>query len=66
MQQYHDHYLLLDVLLLADVFENFRDTFYDDHKLDCLHYITLPSLSWSAALKFSGVKIDLITTPNST
>jgi len=61
MQQYHDHYLALDVLLLADVFENFGQSFYVDHKLDCLHYYTLPSLSWSAALKFTKVQVELLT-----
>ena len=37
----HDHYLLSDVLLLADVFENFRNSIYDQHRLDPLHFITL-------------------------
>jgi len=50
MQNYHDHYLLSDVLLLADVFENFRNSIYDQHRLDPLHFITLPSLAWASAL----------------
>ena len=63
MQQYHDHYLLSDVLLLADVFENFRNSVYAKHNLDCLHFVTLPSLAWAMALKHTGVKLDLITDP---
>jgi len=44
MQNYHDHYLLSDVLLLADVFENFRNSIYEQHRLDPRHFKTLPSL----------------------
>ena len=63
MKEYHDHYLLSDVLLLADVFENFRNSVYNDHKLDCLHFVTLPSLAWSAALHHTRARLDLITDP---
>jgi len=63
MKQYHDHYLLSDVLLLADVFENFRKSVYAQHRLYCLHFFTLPSLAWAMALKHTGVKLDLITNP---
>jgi len=61
MQQYHDHYRLSDVLLLADVDENFRYSVMEKHKLDCLHFFTLPSLAWSMALKHTKAKLDLIT-----
>jgi len=64
MQQYYDHYLLSDVLLLSDVFENFRKSIMDNHKLDCLHFVTLPSLSWTMALKHTGESLDLITDPD--
>ena len=64
LRDYHDHYLLSDVLLLADVFENFRDTILDEHKLDCLHFFTLPFLAWTSALKHTGAKLDLITDPD--
>ena len=63
LRAYHDHYLLSDVLLLADVFENFRNSVYAQHRIDCLHFFTLPSLSWAAALKFTGAKLDLLTDP---
>jgi len=61
MQQYHDHYLLTDVLLLADVFEYFRRSVLNTHKLDCLHFITLPSLAWAMALRHTRAKLDVIT-----
>jgi len=64
MREYHDHYLLTDVLLLVDVLEHFRQTVIKGHKLDCLHYITLPSLAWSMALKHTDVELDLITDPD--
>ena len=64
MQAYHDHYLMTDVLLLADVFERFRGMIMSEHNLDCLHFITLPSLAWAMALKYTGVKLDLITDPD--
>jgi len=63
-RQYHDHYLLSDVLLLADVFESFRRSVYVQHRLECLHFITLPSLSWAIALKMTRVKLNLLTNPD--
>jgi len=65
MQQYHDHYLKSDVLLLADVMENFRHTIYSKHVLDCLHFINLPSFAWTRALKHTEAELDLITDPDS-
>jgi len=35
-----------------------------EHNLDCLHFLTLPSLAWTLALKFTGVELDLITDPD--
>ena len=52
MQQYHDLYLNLDVLLLADVFENVRQTYILDYGLDTAHYYTLPGFTFDACLKF--------------
>jgi len=64
LRDYHDHYLLSDVLLLADVFQNLRQTIYDEHHLDPLHFITLPSLAWASAMKYTNAKLDLITDPD--
>ena len=63
LQQYHDHYLKSDVLLLADVFEHFRHDVLEKHGLDCLYFPTLASLAWSMALKHTQVELDLITDP---
>ena len=48
MGEYHDLYLQSDILLLADVFENFRRTCLEYYKLDPCHYFTSPALSWDA------------------
>ncbi|CAB3977707.1 Gastrula zinc finger [Paramuricea clavata] len=59
MRDYHDLYLETDVLLLADVFENFRRTCLENYKLDPAHYMSAPSLSWDAFLKQSGKVRDI-------
>ena len=55
MGQYHDLYLKSDVLLLADVFENFRKTCLGNIELDPANYVTSPGLSWDAMLKMTGI-----------
>ena len=42
---YHDLYVSLDVALLSDVFENFRDTSINIDKLDPAYYLSVPGLS---------------------
>lgn len=59
MQNYHDLYLKTDVLLLADVFESFRDMSLESYELDPLHYISLPGLSWDACLKKTKARLEL-------
>ena len=61
MDEYHDLYLKSDILLLADVFENFRKTCYQYYNLDPCHYCTSPDLSWDAMLKMTGIKLELMT-----
>ena len=61
--EFHDLYVLTDVLLLADVFERFRDMTLEYYKLDASHFFTSAGLAWQAALKMSGVCLDLITDP---
>ena len=59
--EYHDLYLKSDVLLLADVFENFRKTCLQYYKLDPCHYFRSPDLSWDAMLKMTNIKLELMT-----
>ena len=50
-----------DVLLLTDVFENFRDLCLKYYGLDPAHYFTLPNFAWDAMLHKTGVEIDPLT-----
>ena len=61
MGEYHDLYLKSDVLLLADVSENFRKTCLQYYKLDLCHYFTSLGLSWDAMLKMTNIKLELMT-----
>ena len=61
MGEYHDLYIASDVLLLTDVFENFRKTCLEYYKLDPCHYFTSPGLSWDAMLKMTNMKLELMT-----
>ena len=61
MGDYHNLYLKSDILLLADVFENFRRTCLKYYKLDPCHYFTSPGLSWDAMLKMTDIKLELMT-----
>ena len=61
MGEYHDLYLKSDVLLLADVFENFRRASLLNCGLDPCHYVSIPGLSWDAMLKMTGINLELIT-----
>jgi hypothetical protein len=58
---YHDIYLRTDVLLLADVFETFRNTSMKHYGLDPAHYYTAPGMSWDALLKKTRINLELLT-----
>ena len=60
MGKYHDLCLGSDVLLLTDVFKNFRKTCMQYYKLDPCHYFTSPGLSWDAMLKMTNIKLEVM------
>ena len=59
--EYHDLYVQCDTLLLADVFENFRDKCIKIYELDPAHFVSAPGLAWQACLKKTGVNLELLT-----
>ena len=57
----HDLYVRSDTLLLADIFENFRNACMKNYELDPAHLVSLPGLAWQAYLKKTNVELELIT-----
>jgi hypothetical protein len=60
-KDYYDLYLLLDVLLLADVCRAHRELCMAEYTLDPFWFVSAPSLAWQAALKTTNVKLELLT-----
>ncbi len=60
MQDYHDVYLQVDTLQLADILESFRDECLESYGLDPAKYYTSPGLSWDAMLKQTGIELELV------
>ena len=60
--EYHDLYVRSDTLLLADIFENFRQSCLENYELDPAHFVSLPGLaSLQASLKKTNVELELLT-----
>ena len=57
--EYHDLYVESDTLLLADVFENFRNMCIKVYKFDPAHFLTEPGLAWQACLKKNRCEIRI-------
>ena len=57
IKDYHNLYNLSNVLLLADVFENFRNICTNHYRLDPAWYYSAPGLAWAAALKITMVQL---------
>jgi len=64
MRNYHDLYLKTNVLLLADLFKNFRGIRLKNCERDPAWYFTARGLAWNACLKESGVQLELLNDPD--
>ena len=53
LRQYLECYLISDITLLADNFNNFRKIMFDEFQLDPVKYVSSPSLTKDCALKYS-------------
>ena len=63
MREYNELYMKSDVLLLADIFEEFREVCVRNYGLDPAHYVSAPQLSWDSMLKLTSCSLDLISDP---
>jgi len=59
LSKYSDLYLKIYFLLLADIFENFRNSCIISYRLDPAHYYTLSGFTWNALLKHTRIRFDL-------
>ena len=64
MGEYHDLYLKTDVILLANVFESFRNVCLENSGLDPAHFYTAPGLAWKTCLKKTGIRLELLQDPD--
>ena len=63
-EDFHDHYLKKDLLLLVDTFEKFNFTCLKYYNLDSCHYFSAPGLSWDAMLKMIKAELEKISDPD--
>ena len=61
---YHDLSVRSNALLLADVFENFRNKCIKIYELDPANFLFALGLVWQPCLKQTGIKLELLTDVN--
>ena len=59
--EYHNLYVQSDTLLVADMFENFRNKCLEIYGLNPIYFVSAPGLAWQACLKKAEVKLELLT-----
>ena len=60
MKDYHGLYLKCNVLLLADVFEKFRNKNLKNYGLCLSHYLSATGLNLDPMLKMTKIELELI------
>lgn len=60
LQDYMEIYMILDVLLLAAICEQFRLTTFESFQLEAFHFVTSSSLTYQAMLKMTGITLDTV------
>ena len=53
-----------DVLLLADILENFKNICMKNHRLNPAWYFRAPGLAYDVALKITTVQLELLSDPD--
>ena len=61
---YHDLYVQSDTLLLADVFDSFRNKYIEIYEPDPAHFLSAPGVAWQVCLKKTGIILELLTDVN--
>ena len=64
LEEYHNLYLKTDAILLANVFEAFRNVCLKNYGLDPANFYTAPGLAWKASLKKTRIRLELLLDPD--
>jgi hypothetical protein len=57
-------YCKLDTLLLAEIFQKFRNDMHNFSNLDPAHYISLPSFAFDSMMRITECKLELMSDIN--
>ena len=60
LKEYLECYLTVDILLFNDIFHNFRKMIFDKFQIDCIKYVSAPSLTKDCCFKYTNSKIETI------
>ena len=55
-REYYEYYCETDCLILAGIFEAFRNELYSKYTIDAIHCFGTPSCAWNCSLKSTGAE----------